>query len=44
MLPEAAALPPEFELTFDHATRHCITVWRRRDRMGVKLRSAAPAS
>jgi hypothetical protein len=44
MLPEAAALPPEFALTFDHTTRHCITVWRRRDRMGVKLRSAALAS
>jgi hypothetical protein len=44
MLPEAVALPPEFELTFDHTTRHCIAVWRHRDRMGVKLRSAALAS
>jgi hypothetical protein len=44
MLPEAATLPPEFELTFDHATRHCITVWRHRDRVGVKLKATALSS
>jgi hypothetical protein len=44
VLPEAAILPVEFDLTFDHATRHCVTVWRRRDRMGVKLKSIAPVS
>jgi hypothetical protein len=38
-LPNAAALPPKFELLFDNAIRHCIVVWRGADRMGVKFRS-----
>jgi PilZ domain len=44
VLPEGAVLPAEFDLTFDDATRHCVTVWRRRDRMGVKLKSIAAVS
>jgi hypothetical protein len=32
-------LPTEFELTFEHAARHCITVWRQFDRMGLKFKS-----
>jgi hypothetical protein len=39
-LPNAAALPPKFDLLFDNAIRHCIVVWRQADRMGVKFRSA----
>jgi hypothetical protein len=27
-LPNAAALPPKFNLLFDNAIRHCIVVWR----------------
>jgi PilZ domain len=38
-LPNAAALPPKFDLLFDNAIRHCIVVWRRVDLMGVKFRS-----
>ncbi len=41
-LPETVILPAEFDLTFDHAARRCVTVWRQRDRMGVKLKSTAP--
>jgi hypothetical protein len=40
-LPEAVVLPAEFDLTFDHATRRCVIVWRQFDRMGVKLKSTA---
>jgi hypothetical protein len=32
----AVELPPEFDLSFDYATRHCVTVWREFDRMGLK--------
>jgi hypothetical protein len=32
-------LPPQFDLTFDSATRHCLTVWRLDDRIGLKFRS-----
>jgi hypothetical protein len=39
-LPNAAALPPKFDLLFDNAIRHCIVVWRRADLMGVKFRPA----
>jgi hypothetical protein len=39
-LPNAAALPPKFDLLFDNAIRHCIVVRRRADRMGVKFRLA----
>jgi hypothetical protein len=37
-LPNAADLPPKFELQFDNAIQHCIVVWRQADRMGVKFR------
>jgi hypothetical protein len=39
LLPNAIVLPAEFDLTFDHATRHCITVWRRPRRLGLEFRS-----
>jgi hypothetical protein len=39
-LPNAAVLPPKFDLLFDNAIQHCIVVWRQADRMGVKFRSA----
>jgi hypothetical protein len=39
MLPVGVIPPRAFELTFDHATRHCVTVWRRLDRMGFKFKS-----
>jgi hypothetical protein len=39
LLFDAVDLPAEFDLTFDSATRRCVTVWRRTDRMGVKFRS-----
>jgi hypothetical protein len=32
-------LPAEFELLFDYATRHCVTVWREFNRIGLKYRS-----
>jgi hypothetical protein len=35
---EFVALPKEFDLTFDGATRRYVTVWRRGNRMGVKLK------
>jgi hypothetical protein len=44
LLPDTIILPDEFYLTFDHAVRRCITVWRRLDRMGVKFKSIARAS
>jgi hypothetical protein len=37
-LHEVVALPKEFDLTFDGATRRYVTVWRRGNRMGVKLK------
>jgi hypothetical protein len=43
-LPDIITLPAEFDLTFDHATHRCVTVWRRLDRMGVKLKLTALAS
>jgi hypothetical protein len=36
-LPDTIALPAEFDLTLDDTARHCLTVWRQLDRMGVKL-------
>jgi hypothetical protein len=39
LLPVAIILPPEFDLTFNHATQHCITVWRQPERMGLKFTS-----
>jgi hypothetical protein len=38
-LPNAAALPPKFDLLFDNVIRHCFVVWRQADLMGVKFRS-----
>jgi hypothetical protein len=35
---EVVALPKEFDLTFDGATRRYAVVWRKGDRMGVKLK------
>jgi hypothetical protein len=44
LLPDSVGpLPAEFDLTFDHATSHCVTVWRQLGRMGVKLKSTALA-
>jgi hypothetical protein len=39
LLPNAGILPAEFDLTFDHAARRCITVWRQHDRVGLKFKS-----
>ncbi len=39
LLPNAIALPAEFELTFDHTARHCVAVWRRAQRIGLEFRS-----
>ena len=39
ILPDTVSLPVEFELTFNHATQHCIAVWRRTERMGLKFNS-----
>jgi hypothetical protein len=39
LLPEDVTLPKEFGLTFDHTTRHCVTMWRKRDRLGLKFKS-----
>ena len=39
ILPDAVILPAEFDLTFNHATHHCITVWRQLDRMGLRCKS-----
>jgi PilZ domain-containing protein len=44
LLPDAVTLPNEFDLTFDHATRHCVTVWRQFDRMGLKFKSLREAA
>jgi hypothetical protein len=40
-LADTIARPAEFDLTLDDATRHCLTVWRQFDRMGVKSSSLA---
>jgi hypothetical protein len=39
LLPVAIILPAEFDLTFNHATHHCIAVWRQPERMGLKFES-----
>jgi hypothetical protein len=41
-VPAGGNLPAEFELIFDYATRHCITVWRAFNRIGLKYRSSTP--
>jgi hypothetical protein len=38
LLPVAIILPPEYDLTFNHATQHCIAVWRQSDRTGLKFK------
>lgn len=40
LLPDAVSLPVEFDLIFNHVTRHCVAVWRRLDRMGLKFKSS----
>jgi hypothetical protein len=42
--PRVSILGAEFELTFDETTFHCVTVWRRSNRIGVKIRSNASPS
>jgi hypothetical protein len=37
ILPDPVSLPAEFDLTFNHVTQHCITVWRHTERMGLKF-------
>jgi hypothetical protein len=32
-------LPAEFEVTFDYATRHCVSVWREFNRIGARYKS-----
>jgi PilZ domain len=44
LLPNAVTLPEEFDLTFDDATRHCVTVWRRADRVGLKFKPVRGAA
>jgi hypothetical protein len=44
LLSDAVTLPPEFNLTFDRATRHCVTMWRQVDRIGVKFKSVRGAA
>jgi hypothetical protein len=39
LLPVAIILPPEFDLTFNHAIHRCIAVWRLSERMGLKFKS-----
>jgi hypothetical protein len=39
LLPIAIVLPPEFDLTFNHATQHCISVWRQPERIGLRLKT-----
>jgi hypothetical protein len=35
----AVELPAEFDLIFDCATRHCVTVWREFNRIGLRYKS-----
>jgi hypothetical protein len=39
LVPIAIVLPIEFDLTFNHAAQHCITVWRQPERTGLKFKS-----
>ena len=36
-LPDAVSLPAEIDLTFNHVTSHCKTVWRQPERIGLKF-------
>jgi hypothetical protein len=40
---DADNLLAEFDLSFDYATRHCVTVWRAFNRIGLKYRSPTPS-
>jgi hypothetical protein len=44
LLTDGVIVPNEFDLTFDHANRHSVTVWRQRDRMGLKFKSVRGAA
>jgi hypothetical protein len=44
VLPDAISLPKEFDLSFDGATRHCVTVWRQSDRIGLRFKSVRGAA
>jgi hypothetical protein len=39
LLPDTVSLPAEFDLTFNHATQRCSTVWRHTERVGLKFKS-----
>jgi hypothetical protein len=41
LVPVAIVLPPEFDLTFNHATQQCIAVWRQPERTGLKFKSTS---
>jgi hypothetical protein len=38
--PDRVFLPAEFDLTLNHATQRCITVWRHTEQMGLRFNSA----
>jgi PilZ domain len=38
-LPDTVSVPAEVDLTFNHLTRRCTTVWRHSERMGLKFKS-----
>jgi hypothetical protein len=38
-VPDTISVPAEFDLTFNHATHHCVTVWRQSERMGLRFKS-----
>jgi hypothetical protein len=44
LLINTVALPNEFDLTFDRATRHCVALWRQPGRLGLKFKSARSAA
>ena len=37
LLPDTVSLPAEIDLTFNHVTSHCKTVWRHTERIGLKF-------
>jgi PilZ domain-containing protein len=43
-LDEAVILPAAFDLTFDRVTRRYVVVWRRNNRIGVKLKESRVAT
>jgi hypothetical protein len=38
-LPDTVSVAAEVDLTFNHLTRRCTTVWRHSERMGLKFKS-----